>query len=88
VGFCCPELTARCGGAAIILNLHKWVRRTALKKRTAQDSLFSNHFLKDTEYLSGCPNAVLDDIEDQLGAYMYEDEDGLGIIRAGSAALV
>ena len=60
---------------------------TALKKRTAQDSLFSNHFLKNTECLSGRPNAVLDDIEDQLGAYMYEDEEGLGIIRAGSAAV-
>ena len=45
---------------------------TALKERTAQDSLFSNHFLKNTERLSGRPNAVLDDIEDQLGGGVYE----------------
>ena len=73
---------------AAILKLHNvGLEDTALKKRTAQDSLFSNHFLKNTECLSGRPNAVLDDIEDQLGAYMYEDEEGLGIIRAGSAAV-
>ena len=73
---------------AAILKLHNvGLEDTALKKRTAQDSLFSNYFLKNTECLSRRPNAVWDDIEDQLGAYMYEEEDGLGIICAGSAAV-
>jgi hypothetical protein len=31
--------------------------------------------------------SILDDIDDQVGAYMYQDEQGLGIIRAGSAVV-
>lgn len=58
----------------------------ALKTRCSQDSLFSANFLRNTECLSGRMNAVLDGVSDQVGVYMYEDEDGLGIVRAGSAA--
>ena len=50
------------------------------------DSLFSNSFLRSLECLSGRPDSVLDSIDDQVGAYMYDDEQGMGIIRAGSAA--
>jgi hypothetical protein len=39
------------------------------------------------ECLSGRKHSILDDIDDQVGAYMYQDEQGLGIIRAGSAAV-
>ena len=33
-------------------------------------------------------DSILDDIDDQVGAYMYQDEQGLGIIRAGGSAVV
>ena len=36
--------------------------------------------------MSGRPDCVLDAIDDQVGVYMYDDEHGMGIIRAGIAA--
>ena len=42
--------------------------------------------MRSLECLSGRPDSVLDSIDDQVGAYMYDDEQGMGIIRAGSAA--
>jgi len=39
------------------------------------------------ECISGREGSVLDNIEDQAGAYMYEDHAELGIIRAGNAAV-
>ena len=73
---------------AAILKLHGYpLNDESLKRCTKKDSLFTNSYLKSLECLSGRENSILDDIDDQVGAYMYEDEDGLGIIRAGSAAV-
>ena len=73
---------------AAILKLHGvCLNDSTIQKRGAQDSLFSNIFMKNTECLSGRPNSILDSVDDQVGSYLYEDEDGVGILRSGSAAV-
>jgi len=73
---------------AAILKLHGCpLSDSALKRQTSKASLFNNSFIKNLECLSGRPDSVLNGVDDQLGAYMYDDEDGLGIVRAGSAAV-
>lgn len=74
-------------GAAIV-KMHGCVlNNSALRGQGAQDSLFSNSFREKMECLSGRDGALLDDIPDQLGAYLFEDEPGIGICRAGSASV-
>jgi len=71
---------------AAILKLHDAaLDDSKLKKRTPYQNLFSNSFARKPEYLSG-PDAVHEAAADQVGCYMYEDVEGLGFIRAGSAA--
>lgn len=73
---------------AAILKLHGvCLNDTAVQKRGEQDSLFSNIFMKNAECLSGRPDSILDSVDDQVGSYLYEDEDGVGILRSGSAAV-
>eukprot|EP00979_Chaetoceros_neogracilis_P001777 scaffold317_cov230-Chaetoceros_neogracile.AAC.11 len=73
---------------AFIIKLHGCpLCDSALKKQLSKDSLFSNSFKSNLECISGRNDSVLDNIEDQLGAYMYDDEHELGIVRAGSAAV-
>lgn len=73
---------------AFIIKLHGCpLCDSALKKQLSKDSLFSNSFKSNLECISGRENSVLDNIDDQVGAYMYDDEHELGIIRAGSAAV-
>ena len=59
----------------------------AICGQEAQDSLFSNFFVQNTECISGRDGSILDTINDQIGTYLYEDEDGIGICRAGSASV-
>ena len=68
---------------AAILKLHGCpMNDDAVKWQGPRDTLFSRSFLNNPECLS-----ILDeDIPDQVGAYMYEDQTDLGIIRAGSAS--
>ncbi|GFH53948.1 hypothetical protein CTEN210_10424 [Chaetoceros tenuissimus] len=74
-------------GAAIV-KMHECVlNNAALPGQRAQDSLFSNSFRGKMECLSGRDGALLDDIPDQIGAYLFEDEPGIGICRAGSASV-
>jgi hypothetical protein len=73
---------------AAILKLHGCpLNDESLERSTSSGSIFSNAYLMSLECLSGRKHSILDDIDDQVGAYMYQDEQGLGIIRAGSAAV-
>ena len=46
--------------------------------------MLKNHC--STECFSGVEGALLDNVSDQIGAYMYEDIKNIGICRAGSAS--
>ena len=71
-----------------ILKLHYCaLSDDALCGQGAQVSLFSNFFVQKAECISGRDGSILDTIYDQIGAYLYEDEDGIGICRAGSASI-
>lgn len=73
---------------AFVMKLHGVsISDEALAQKGFQHSLFSNSFIKNTECLSGRPDTVLDGVADELGAYLFEEDNGIGICRAGSASV-
>ena len=73
---------------AAILKLHGCpLNDESIERSTSSGSIFSNAYLMSLECLSGRKHSILDDIDDHSGPCMYQDEQGLGIIRAGSAAV-
>ncbi len=68
-----------------ILKLHGCpLNDESLSRSTLHESLFSNSYLRSLECLSGRrAESVVDVIDDQVCVmHMYDDENGMGIIRA------
>ena len=57
-----------------------------LRRRKPTDCLICGAYSSEPDIVSG-NMIVLEDKDDELGAYLYQDSEGTGFIRAGSAAV-
>ena len=72
---------------AALLKLHGIpLDDSRLRRRKPTDSLISGTYSLEPDIVSG-NMSVLADKDDELGAYLYQDYEGTGFIRAGSAAV-